>query len=747
MTLRHRVVSFLLRKESQARILTNIRQVGQPVTTPANFMGFTKEGYQKNAIVFKCVDLIASACAGIELELYQKKGKNRKEIEDDPLLDLLAKPNPLQSGPSFIYAVIAYLKLTGNSYIEKSKVGAEIRELWSIRPDLMKIIPDAKGYPGAYQFSVNGLVRQWPVNPINFDCNIAHLKTFHPNNDWYGMSPLEAAMLSLDSSNAANRWNLALLQNSATPSGVLQMKTSDSNPTGALTDEQFQRLKEEFYDAHVGSRNAGRPLLLEGGLQWQTISISPKDMEWIKGKEMSAMDICNIYGVPGEMLGLGEKTYANYQEARMSFYEETVLPTMDMLCSELDRSVSYYDQTGKCFAYDKDDIEALEPKRVAKYNSMKDVNFLMQNEKREACGFEPVDGMDIFVIGSQLVDPTEPLTPPTDPNNPGDPNAQDSSGQNPNPNEAGPTGNRPAKKPGSPQAPDQEADAKGWKSFGRISGNEKKQTWRAQNARRKRLITPFASELEMDLLALSKAISKAAAGKTDARHAESAMIKAASEHMVEIERTLKKWINRTTDDFGNMVLEEAKSVFPFHLEKKANVRFADFQKAYVEKRTAKSITEIEGTTKKQIVRITQRLVADAIDNGDSNPDLAGDLRDEFEGLSKGRARTIARTEVTMASSNAAREAVKSLQIPGIKKEWVSIQDDRTRDGDGPNPGHGANHLDMNGVKVDLDEKFTVPPDTDMEGPGDESGGADQVCNCRCVLTFSQSNSPDSLSED
>jgi hypothetical protein len=116
-------------------------------------------------------------------------------------------------------------------------------------------------------------------------------------------------------------------------------------------------------------------------------------------------------------------------------------------------------------------------------------------------------------------------------------------------------------------------------------------------------------------------------------------------------------------------------------------------------------------------------------------DVARSLTDSFKGLSAGRARTIARTEIGMASNSATVEAARSLEIPGLKKEWVSLQDDRTRDGDGPNLGEGANHYDMNGVQVELDEKFTVPPDADMDGPGDEAGGADQVCNCRCTLIF------------
>jgi uncharacterized protein with gpF-like domain len=87
----------------------------------------------------------------------------------------------------------------------------------------------------------------------------------------------------------------------------------------------------------------------------------------------------------------------------------------------------------------------------------------------------------------------------------------------------------------------------------------------------------------------------------------------------------------------------------------------------------------------------------------------------------------------MASNNGSLEAVKSLQVPGIFKEWVSAQDDRVRDG-----AHGyADHASANGQEVALDDKFTVPPDASMNGPGDPNSTPDQVINCRCVLVYKQ----------
>ena len=190
-------------------------------------------------------------------------------------------------------------------------------------------------------------------------------------------------------------------------------------------------------------------------------------------------------------------------------------------------------------------------------------------------------------------------------------------------------------------------------------------------------------------------------------------------------------IHRTLKEFGFMIFNEAKTL-GLNIETKANTRkYEDFVNSYVKRRTGEAITQIEGTTKKKIHQVTKRLVEAAIIDGNSNPELAGDLKSEFDALTSSRASLIARTEVASASNKGSMEAVKALDIPGMLKEWVAVDDDRTRDGE----HNGPDHLGMDGKTALIDEPFTVPPDATMDNPGDPSGGADQVCNCRCTLVY------------
>jgi HK97 family phage portal protein len=706
---------FFGRKDSQSRIALSFRQVGAPQNTPKNYEGFAREGYNKNVIVYRCVNMIAKSCAGIDWELYQKRmGGKPVEIENHALLDLIEKPNPMQGRASFFEAYVAYYMLTGNSFIESVKPTEKSppMELWTMRPDKMQIVPGPRGYPQSYIFKAGEISKMWNLNPVTMQSDVLHMRSFNPLNDWWGMSPLEAAMYSVDQNNAGSRWNLSLLQNSATPSGVLQMKATDSNPGGILQEEQFARLKGEIETEYMGAKNAGRPMLLEGGLEWKQISMSLKDMEFIKNKEVTAIDICEAFGVPPEMVGLGQKTYSNYAEARMSFYEDTVLPIMDQIQTELNNWLVPMFGKGLELKYDKDDIEALAPKRQAKFTAVQSASFLTVNEKRTATGYEPLEGWDVIQVGTDLISSPEDL------------NAQE---------QVPPVQQTPKVVPqeaSKPEASDEEEDPEA-KAFNLINKNERQASWKAQNWKRKRLESAFDKDLVHDMKEMYSDIAKAAKQK-EPKMSEYAMLKAIDDNMPTIQKTIQRHIKYTVNAFGDVIFNEAKSFAK--IETKGTRQYEDWAQRYIKTRTANAIGAIEQTTKKQVQKVVKQLTENAVIGGQSNEEMASQLTDEFPSLSKSRSRLIARTEVASASGNASLNAVKSLQLPNMMKEWVSSDDDRTRD----DPAH-ADHLSMNGVSVPLDNKFTVPPDTDMDGPGDASAGPEQICNCRCVLVYKSRN--------
>jgi HK97 family phage portal protein len=282
-------------KASRTAQLVALQTQGRARWTPRDTAALAREGYMKNAIVHRAVRLVAENVASVAWLAYD----GAAEHDSHPLLDLIARPNPRQDGAALLEGVVAHLQLAGNAYIEAVTLDGRPRELHALRPDRMRVVPGSDGWPEAYEYHVAG-------RSVRFEqgqgfAPILHLTHFHPLDDHYGFAPLEAASVAVDTHNAAAAWNKALLDNAARPSGALVY----SGPEQAvLSDGQFERLKRELEEEYQGAKNAGRPLLLEGGLDWKAMSLSPKDMDFLDAKHNAAREIALSFGVPPMLLGM-----------------------------------------------------------------------------------------------------------------------------------------------------------------------------------------------------------------------------------------------------------------------------------------------------------------------------------------------------------------------------------------------------------------------------------------------------------
>ncbi len=364
---------------------------GGPSWSARSHEALMREGFRKNVIAHRSVKLIAECAASVPLLLW--RGDER--LLRHPLLDLLARPNPFQGGNELLEAAYAHLQISGNSFLEAvERADGQPGELYGLRPDRMKIIPGPKGWPARYDFTVSGRTVAFPVDDVSGASPVLHLKTFHPADDYYGLSPLEAAACSIDIHNAAAGWNKALLDNAARPSGALVFEPKDGAP-GSLSETQFERLKDEMEAHYQGAQNAGRPFLLEGGLKWQQIAFSPADMEFIQSKHVAAREIALAFGVPPMLLGIpGDNTFANYQEANRALWRLTLLPLIDKTAAALNNWLAPKFGADLRLDVDRDAIPALSIEREALWNRIGSAPFLTPNEKRRTVGLEPVEGGD-----------------------------------------------------------------------------------------------------------------------------------------------------------------------------------------------------------------------------------------------------------------------------------------------------------------------------------------------------------------
>jgi HK97 family phage portal protein len=374
-------------KASRAARLLQIESGTHARWTPRDYGALAREGFVKNAIVHRSVRLVAENVAAAPLLVYD----GAEPLDAHPLIDLIERPNPREDRAAFLESVAASLLIAGNAYVEAvAAAGEAVRELYCLRADRMQVVPGPDGWPRAYEYSVGG-------QGVRFDQSaspppILHLKLFHPLDDHYGLSSLEAAAVAVDVHNAASAWNKALLDNAARPSGALVY----SGPEQAvLSDNQFDRLKRELEDNYQGARNAGRPLLLEGGLDWKPMSFSPKDMDFMEAKHAAAREIALAFGVPPMLLAIpGDNTYSNYQEANRAFFRQTVLPLASRIASSLAHWLAPAFGERLRIAVDTDQIEALATDRAALWSRVSAAPFLTVNEKRALTGFGAIEGGD-----------------------------------------------------------------------------------------------------------------------------------------------------------------------------------------------------------------------------------------------------------------------------------------------------------------------------------------------------------------
>ncbi len=322
--------------------------VAAPAMMPRNVRAYIQEGYRSSKTVFRVVGHIARAAAGIKWKHYTDESKKR-ELTTSPLLDLWKNPAPKVSGTQFREAMVAYYCMTGNSYIlginTMQSPTSPFDEMYNLRPDLTKIKLDENG-PLYYEFGNFTPPRRY-AEPF-----VMHNKLFAGNDDVYGMSPVEVAALLIDTQKAGQKWNLGLLNNMARPGGAW---VTDA----LLGAQEYKTLKDEIRKKFAGPRNAGETAILHGGVKWQSMSMSPYELDWLESDTKGDRDIAGIFfNFPLFLLGLADSTFSNQEEARYALYTEIVFPILDMFQDSLNMWLT--PRYGGYLGYDQEDVEAIQ---------------------------------------------------------------------------------------------------------------------------------------------------------------------------------------------------------------------------------------------------------------------------------------------------------------------------------------------------------------------------------------------------
>lgn len=288
------------------------------------------------------------------------------------------------AGQELLESVAAQLLLHGNAYVQLIEDGTGgIGELYALRPERVTVEADAAGWPVAYRYRVGERVTRIAAEDGAGRPAMVHIRGFHPLDDHYGLGCLGAAAGAVAIHNEAARWNKALLDNAARPSGAL---VHDPGDGGVLSGEQFDRLRAQMDDAFAGAANAGRPMLLDGGLKWQAMSLTPADMDFVGLKGQAAREIALAFGVPPMLLGLpGDNTFANYREANRVLWRQTIVPLGERVLGALGQAIDGWLGSG-ALGVDLDRVVALSDERDQLWARVGAADFLSAEEKRALVG-------------------------------------------------------------------------------------------------------------------------------------------------------------------------------------------------------------------------------------------------------------------------------------------------------------------------------------------------------------------------
>jgi HK97 family phage portal protein len=341
---------------------------GVPPPWPQGYEAQLREAYVGNPVAQRAVKLVAGGVGEAPL------------LASDPRLAALVTGRT--AGQPLAEVAAAHLLLHGNAYVQVLRdAGGGVAELYALRPERVSVEVDAGGWPVAYRYKVGERVTRLHAEPVRPE--VVHLRGFHPADDHYGLGCLGAAAGAVAIHNAATRWNKALLDNAARPSGAVIYDPGDGS---TLSPEQFGRLRGEMDASFSGAGNAGRPMLLEGGLKWQALGLSPADMDFAGLKAAAARDIALAFGVPPMLIGLpGDATYANYREANRALWRLAILPVAGILLTGLAQALSGWFE-GAALSVDLNKVSALSEERAALWRSVTAADFLTVEEKRAMLG-------------------------------------------------------------------------------------------------------------------------------------------------------------------------------------------------------------------------------------------------------------------------------------------------------------------------------------------------------------------------
>lgn len=291
--------------------------------------------YQQLSWVNAAVGAVARSVALQPLRVYQLKGEKRINIDNHEFETLLAHPNPLMSRYEYLYALAAWVKLTGNCYTWLNRIGpkAPPTELWIVPTSRMAPVPDGQLYLRGYNYDPG----DGSEILLSVD-DVMHLKNFNPSNEWVGASDIEALAWAAEGDWQMARWNTRFFdKDNAKFPGMLTF--ADNVP-----DQTWNNIKDELNGRGQSADRSIKALrgVGPGGVQWVQTTVSQKDMEFLAGRTFNRDEIYSVIAPGLASITSVNATEANALAGRATLINQAVWPLCEMIAQKITNDVLPY---------------------------------------------------------------------------------------------------------------------------------------------------------------------------------------------------------------------------------------------------------------------------------------------------------------------------------------------------------------------------------------------------------------------
>jgi len=347
-----------------ARALYSLFRSGNTVFYEDNPKEYITKGYSYNPHARTVVDYIAENVSTLEFKVMEVVGDELIPTKEEFILDFLRCPNESQTFKEFVFAAVAFKKITGNNFI------------FGLAPTGFPDTFFTKGYnmpsqnveivQGSWMNPVRGYTLLIDSSKTEIEASkVYHRKTFNPNSDEdgksvYGLSPMSSLRRSLQRSNESYDASLGMMQNGA-PIGILTPKDGSVS----LTAGEMERAEKTFKEKYGSGKNKGKVFQSSVPVNWQSVGLSPADMQVLESNTFDLQDFCRVYQISSVLVSDNDKsTYNNVSEAEKRFWQNVAIPEAEDLRQALQHHFAsgWQKQTGKeyKFVYSTDKIPALQ---------------------------------------------------------------------------------------------------------------------------------------------------------------------------------------------------------------------------------------------------------------------------------------------------------------------------------------------------------------------------------------------------